>query len=336
MAGSTWPPPPQPLGRALDVVGIGEVMLLLQATPPETIADASTMRVDVAGAEFNMLAAVSRLGGEAALLTRLGQDAPARRVRAAMGALGISQSLTTAVPDRSTGLLLREVPADGSRRVHYYRSDSAASTMTAADAAPLWAAPPRAVVLSGLTAAIGAGPRALIAEVARAAAAHGTSVIVDVNLRPGFGDLDAVVATLEAVLPRTDLLVLGDDESAPVLGARAPEGVFAAAHGRGVAEVVLKGGARGCWFQAEDGAPRPLPSRAVEVVDPVGAGDAFLGGYLAARLAGGPPCAAAELGTDMAAGVIGTFGDTQGLPAPAVARRLLSRAVHAVPHEDAT
>ena len=323
MAETTWPPPARQLGETLDVVGVGEVMLLLQATPPQTVADATSMLVDVAGAEYNMCAAVARLGGRAGLLSRLGADSPAERVRAAMAALDVEQSLTATDPNHPTGLLLREVPPDGSRRVTYYRSGSAASAMTVDDAARLWATPPRAVVLSGLTAAVGPGPRALVTAVAQAAAEHGTGVVVDVNLRRGFGDLDAVVETLAAVLPSTDLLVLGDDESQPVLGATAPNAVFAAAHDRGVGEVVLKGGERGCWYQAEDGAPRHVPTRAVDVVDPVGAGDAFLGGYLAARLAGASPRDAADLGSELAAGVIGAFGDTQGLPAPEQARRML-------------
>ncbi|MFC7405810.1 sugar kinase [Georgenia alba] len=310
----SWPPEPRSLGERLDVVGVGEVMLLLQATPPRTVADAETMLVDVAGAEYNLCAAVARLGGRAALLTRLGADSPADRIRRAMADLHIDDALVATDPGRPTGLLLREVPPDGARRVTYYRSGSAASAMTTTDAARVWDEPPRAVVLSGLTAALGAGPRDLVTALAARAADHGTSVVVDVNLRPGFGDLDAVVATLGEILPRTDLLVLGDDESEPVLGATEPAAVFAAARDRGVGEVVLKGGERGCWYPGPEGAPVHLASRATRVVDPVGGGDAFLGGYLAARLTGASPRAAAELGSDLAAGVIGAFGDTQGLP----------------------
>ncbi|GAA4431919.1 2-dehydro-3-deoxygluconokinase [Georgenia halophila] len=322
-----WPPLARPLGETLDVAGVGEAMLLLQATPPETVADASSMLVDVAGAELNMSAAVARLGGTAALLTRLGADSPGTRIRHAMSSLGIDTAMVTADDSRPTGLFLRETPPDGSRRVTYYRAGSAASAMDRSDAERLWTTPPRAVVLSGLTAALGTGPRELVTAIAEAAADHGTSVVVDVNLRQGFGDLDAVVAALGRVLPRTDLLVLGDDESEPVLGVTEPEAVFAAAREHGIGEVVLKGGPRGCWFQDDDGTPRHLPTRAVEVVDPVGAGDAFLGGYLAARLAGAPTGAAAELGSELAAGVIGAFGDTAGLPDPPAARAALAAAV---------
>src|SRR5690606_17196477 len=99
---------------------------------------------DVAGAEYNMCAAVARLGGLTALLTRLGDDSPAARVRAAMDGLGIDQDLTVTDDSHPTGLLLREVPPDGARRVTYYRSGSAASAMTTADAERLWARPPRA------------------------------------------------------------------------------------------------------------------------------------------------------------------------------------------------
>ncbi|MEV0720560.1 PfkB family carbohydrate kinase, partial [Asanoa sp. NPDC050611] len=92
-----------------------------------------------------------------------------------------------------------------------------------------------------------------------------------------------------------------------------------------VGEVVLKAGADGCWYATGAG-PAHLPTAAVEVVDPVGAGDAFAGAYLAARLAGIDPRGAAWLGSQFAAGVVAAPGDTEGLPAPERARALVASA----------
>jgi 2-dehydro-3-deoxygluconokinase len=52
-------------------------------------------------------------------------------------------------------------------------------------------------------------------------------------------------------------------------------------------------------------------------VDPVGAGDAFNAGYVAARLNGRSIAAALELGAQCGAGVAGAVGDTAGFPNPA-------------------
>ena len=81
----------------------------------------------------------------------------------------------------------------------------------------------------------------------------------------------------------------------------------------GCREVVVTGGAAGCWWVDDDGNVHHEPSRALAVVDPVGAGDAFTGGYLATRLHGGTQREAAAVASILAAAVVGTAGDTAGL-----------------------
>lgn len=320
-----WRPAVGPLGERLDLVGVGEAMLLLQAPPPAPLVEATHLVVGVAGAELNACAAVARLGGRAALRTRVGADPPGERVRFALADLGVEDHLVDVDRARPTGLFLRETPADGSRRVVYHRAGSAASAMDEADAdRVLWRRAPRAVLLSGVTAALGAGPQRLLRVLADRARERGTAVVVDANLRPALGGLDEAVALLRALLPVTDLLVLGDDESGPLLGATTPADVLAAAAAAGVGETVLKGAERGCWFAGDDGRVRHQPTLARKVVDTVGAGDAFTGGYLAARLAGASPTSAGVVGSQLAAGVLARPGDTAGLPDRAEARRLLA------------
>jgi 2-dehydro-3-deoxygluconokinase len=64
----------------------------------------------------------------------------------------------------------------------------------------------------------------------------------------------------------------------------------------------------------------------VNAVDPVGAGDAFAGAYLAARLRGARPLESARLGATIAARVVAAAGDTEGLPDAATAAEYLSAA----------
>lgn len=126
------------------------------------------------------------------------------------------------------------------------------------------------------------------------------------------------------MLPLTTYLLLGTDEAVPLFGTDDPATVFSQAKTLGVGEVVLKAGAGGCWHEGD--APTHLPSVAVRVVDPVGAGDAFAGAYLAARLRGIGPRGAAWLGTRFAASVVATAGDTDGLPSPTEVVALLAEA----------
>ena len=288
----------------LELAGFGEAMVLFEA---ESLATARSVDVHVAGAELNLCAAAARLGIATALCTRVGADPLGARVLASLDDLGVSTALAITDPDHPTGLFLKDVRPDGERRVHYYRRGSAASTMDIADADRLLAARPALVAISGITAALGPGPRAAVLSLAPR-----VRIAFDPNLRPALGPLDEQVDIARLVLPHVDILLLGLDEAELIFGST---DVFSFFPG----EVILKAGPEGVYHR--DG---HLPSYATEVVDPVGAGDAFAGGYLAARLRGATPAAAAHVGSVLAAGVVAAHGDTTGLPDPESARALLA------------
>jgi 2-dehydro-3-deoxygluconokinase len=320
-----WPPEPAPLGgERPDVVGFGEPLVLLQ--PPAGAALASTTSVDVhvAGAELNVCAAVAALGGSAVLCTRLGDDPLAAHVVAGAERLGVTLAADRD-PSRPTGVYFKDVRDDGVRHVYYYRSTSAAAMMGPDDADRGLGLRPRVVVVSGLTAALGDGPADLVRRVGERAAEHGSALVVDVNLRPQLGRLDEVHEVLADLLPLTDLLIVGTDESERLLGSDSPPEIAKAALAADCREVVVKAGADGCWWVDPASVPHHLPSVTVDVVDPVGAGDAFAGGYLSARLVGADAQAAARLASQLAARVIAATGDTTGLLDLAEGRRLLTQ-----------
>ncbi|SCL32538.1 2-dehydro-3-deoxygluconokinase [Micromonospora pallida] len=318
----------QPSG--LEIVGIGEAMVLFQPPLGRLLVDAPSVEVHVAGAELNLCTAAARLGVRAGFCSRVGADPLGARVLAVARAAGVDTSLVTVDPGHPTGLFLKDIQPDGQRRVHYYRRGSAAAHLDASDAARLLAVRPRLVAVSGITLALGAAPRAAVEAVLRAARDQGVRVALDPNLRPALGDVDQQAAHLRPLLPYVDVLLLGTDEAGPVLGVRDPDDaveVFAAATAAGVGETVLKAGPDGCHHAGPTGDPVHLPSAATTVVDPVGAGDAFAGGYLAGRLRGASPAGAATLGSALAAGVVAAAGDTAGLPDRAAAAELLRQAL---------
>lgn len=320
----TWPPRPGALGSGgVDVVGFGEPMVLMQPPVGAELTLATSFEVHVAGAELNACAAVAALGGRAALVTRLGSDPFAARVEASAAGLGVDV-IAERDPTRPTGVFFKDTSPDGSRRVIYYRAGSAASAMDKAQGRDGLALRPRAVVVSGLTAALGPGPARTVRHVGAHAADHACSLVVDVNLRPALGRTDEVLAVLRDLLPRTDLLVVGTDEAMALLGTDEPAEIVESALAAGCREVVVKAGAQGCWWVDDGGTAQHLPSLARDVVDPVGAGDAFTGGYLASRLAGAPPSVAAHVASELAARVIASTGDTTGLPSVSDGRALLA------------
>ncbi|ASR39351.1 hypothetical protein BAY61_16465 [Prauserella marina] len=309
-----------------DLVGFGEAMVLLQPPAGGRLDTAPALDVHVAGAELNACAAVAALGGSAVLCTRLGDDPFGRRVSSEAARLGVGVSAEID-PSRPTGLFAKDALPDGRRRVRYYRTGSAASAMTTADAERGLALRAGAVLVSGLTVALGEGPAAMVRQVAASAADYGSTLVVDVNLRPALDPHGTAVEVLTTVLPLTKILLIGTDEAEPLFGTADPQRVVRLAEAAGVPEVVVKAGPDGCWWADEHGVIRHQPSLAEEVVDPVGAGDAFAGGYVAARLAGAQRGRAAWLGSRLAAGALASTGDTEGLPGKALGRRLLAEAI---------
>jgi 2-dehydro-3-deoxygluconokinase len=308
----------------LEIVGFGEAMVLLQPDPGQDLATADHLGVHVAGAELNLCAAAARVGLRAGFCSRVGDDPFGARVIAAAQALDIDTSLVTVDPRHPTGLFLKQVLPDGARRVHYYRHGSAASTMDLSAVQQLLAVRPRVVAVSGVTAALGPAPRAAVLALAERTRARGVLFAFDPNLRPALGPVAEQIDTARGLLPHVDILLLGLDEAEPLFGTADPERVFAAAAAAGVRETVLKAGPDGAYVRDGETIVH-LPSQATVVVDPVGGGDAFAGGYLAARLRGATPQAAADLGSWLAAGVIAAPGDTFGLPTAAAAAEAMCK-----------
>ena len=306
----------------VDVIGIGEAMVLLEPEHSADLATAPRLDVKVAGAELNACAAVAALGGSSAFLTRLGDDPLSERVIANARSAGVAV-LAERGEREQVGVFFKQHSPGENRSVFYYRSTSAASRMSPSLlrlAAPIRAG---AVLVSGLTAAISPGAAEVLLAVPRAAI--GQRLVVDANLRPALGHLDRSLRTIRALLPHTWILSLGVDEAPLLFGTDEPSAIAAAAHRAGCSEVVIKDGPRGAYWVDDDARPHHIPPETVTAVDTVGAGDAFTGSYVWARLNGHSRRAAATLASAVAAGVVARHGDTEGLPRPSELPALLAR-----------
>jgi 2-dehydro-3-deoxygluconokinase len=300
-----------------DVIALGETMLALAPPSGVSLRSATTLLVDHAGAESNTCVGLARLGLRTAWVSRLGADAAGDRVLDAIRAEGVDVQWVERTPQRPTGLMLKD-PGAG---VQYYRRESAASAMGPALLESVPVSDARAVLVTGVTALIGAGAQA--AGLALLDRARGLRV-VDPNLRPGLWGSDRRAALVRPFIEHCDLVLAGFDELAEVLGtggagkaghteaAGAAEALARAATALGPREVVVRGAsivgalADGVWSEYDirrDGA-----------VDPIGAGDAFNAGYIAVRLAGGTVESALRAGASCGAAVTTAVSDTAAFP----------------------
>jgi 2-dehydro-3-deoxygluconokinase len=287
---------------------IGECMIELS----QLDWDRGQAQVGFAGDTANTAIYLSRLmPGTVSYVTNLGQDAFSARMLAVFRAEGIDCRLIARHETRLPGIYSIEIDENGERSFRYWREASAARTLFSGVGAELRDLDGFDVIfLSGITLAI-LPPQvraALIAHLADLKAA-GKTVVFDSNYRPRlWPDPQTARDCLEAMWAACSLgLPSLDDEQALWPGAQAGD-VLDRIAGHGVAEVVLKTGAAGPMIRHLGQTMQPALPRAAHVVDTTGAGDSFNAGYLAARLGGALPEAAAAAGHRLALAVIGQHG----------------------------
>jgi 2-dehydro-3-deoxygluconokinase len=267
----------------------------LPGTPPR-------FHADVGGAESNVAVHLARAGRSPVWYSALGDDRFGQWIRERLTAEGVRCAVRTD-GDRPTGLYTKE-PGPQGTRVRYWRRGSAASTLHREDAAQVWRLRPRLVHTSGITAALSASAADLVDELLKAAP-EGTLRSFDVNYRPALhGDHNA--GRLLDLARCSDVVFCGLDEGQALWGVSTLEELADLLGGPEL--VVIKQGAEGAtalrggesWFE---------PAPAAEVVEPVGAGDAFAAGFLDRLLDEAPIPDCLARGARLAGTVLGVRGD---------------------------
>lgn len=320
-------------GRTPAVVGIGEVMGLLDPDGSGPLEDARHFTLRVAGAEANVLIGVARLGHHAAVVSAVGDDPVGRLVRRTLEAEGVDVSALHTNAQAPTGVFFKERLQDGLRRVYYYRAGSAASLLTPSQAGLDLLGAPAVLVVSGLS--LGLGRPDGLAAVARSAMARfsaaGSTVVFDPNVRPGIWDGDQAREDFAELAPGVDVLLTGRDELAVLMPDLPVSEAAQALCAAGTRAVVVKEGADGAVLY-EHGrtwsvAPFPVPA----VVDPVGAGDAFAAGVVTGLVRGWPLLDGVRLGAVLGANAVTSSGDWEGVPEGLSADALLDSYLTALP-----
>ena len=264
-------------------------------------------RIGFAGDTLNTAVYLARLRPGVSYLSNLGTDAFSARMLAMFAAEGIDCSLIGRHPTRLPGLYSIEVDATGERSFRYWRDNSAARTLFS-DVGPTLNDLDRfgVIYLSGITLAIlpDAIRTALIDRLASLRHA-GHQIVFDSNYRPRLWPdpatarvaFDAMWAACTLALPSFD------DENMLYPGMGLAQ-VVDRISDLGATEVVLKNGAAGPLIRANGRQVQTTLPQATTIVDTTGAGDSFNAGYLAARLAGAGPEAAAAAGHRLACHVI--------------------------------
>ena len=291
-----------PASRTGPVVTFGETMLLLTGRDTGAVPDLDHMHVDTGGAESNVAIGLVRAGVPTTWIGRVGTDPAGDRVARDVRREGVDV-VAVPDPDRSTGIMMKERLSDGRTRVTYHRRGSAGSALRPSDLPPGVVEGAALLHVTGITLALSDEARATVAAALDRADAAGVPVSFDVNHRPKLIDPDTAREHYRAVARRSSIVFAGDDEARLVLGSADDEGDEVLAHGLAAlarGRAVVKLGSRGA-VASVDGEFLRRPATPVRVVDPVGAGDAFVAGWLAASLAGATTAEALDRAADAGA-----------------------------------
>jgi 5-dehydro-2-deoxygluconokinase len=306
------------------------------------LEDTQTFAKYLGGSSANVAVGLARLGLRVAMLTRVGDEQMGRFVRETLAAEGVDVAAVGTDPRRLTGLVLLGIE-DAEHFPHiFYRENCADMALEAADvdAAPFATA--KVLALTGTH--LSTGP---VRQAARRALAlaqqHGLRVVLDVDYRPvlwgqaghGSGAERALAAAevtrqLQAFLPDCDLVVGTEEEIQVAGGSNHALEALRAIRARTAATIVMKRGVAGCVVF--DG---PIPASVsqglvvagfpVDVLNVLGAGDAFLSGYLSGWIKGLPAAHCARRGNASGAIVVTRHGCTPAMPTRDELDEFLSR-----------
>jgi|ERR1051326_7515790 2-dehydro-3-deoxygluconokinase len=291
-----------------DLVTLGEVLLRLAIPSPARIETARALDVQIGGAEANVAAAAARLGLNTAWISALPGNAWGERVRRELTGHGVDCRAVRTVDGTRLGLYFLEYGTPPRPiRVLYDRHQSAFAHLGPDDVDWEIVRHARVTHLSGITPALGATSRALMER----AIAEAGDLSFDVNYRATLWSPEDARTFAMQVLPRTRYLFIGAEEARTVFGLDGPADAVlgALAHFAPKAVIALMQGADGCTVLDGGRLLRPRRRYEVQVVDPIGAGDAYVGGFLWAVLRGRTVEDAIDAGQAVAALKCSIWGD---------------------------
>lgn len=288
----------------LDVIAIGRASVDLYGQQiGSRLEDVASFAKSVGGCPANIAIGTARLGLRSALLTRVGDEQMGRFVREQLARENVAVDGVRTDPERLTALVLLSVEDEGVSPMIFYRSDCADMALSPDDVDEGFVGSARAVVVTG-THFSRPNSDAAQRKAMRAARAAGGKVVFDIDYRPnlwglaghaeGFGRYvrsERVSQRLKTVLPDCDLVVGTEEEVLIASGESDLLTALKTIRSLSSATIVLKRGAMGCIVydgaigdDLEDGIVGDgFP---IEVYNVLGAGDAFMSGFLRGWLGG--------------------------------------------------
>ena len=293
---------------------MGETMACLVPDADGPLRYVDRYRMTMAGAESNLAIDAAKLEIPTRWFSRLGQDEFGAMIRNRIRGEGVDCASVLFDETRPTGLMCKQT-GSGESRVFYYRADSAAAAMDAADITPeLWQ-DVGVLHLTGITPVLSESCRRAVEKAFTEAEQRKIPISFDPNIRRKLWGQRDHTPLLRALSLRTTLLLLGVEEAEALFGTREPARIADAVFSHGAVQAIaLKDGARGSTILPRGQTPISIAPWPCHCVEPIGAGDAFNAGFLAGWMQGRDWAACGRMGAIAGAMATETPGDIEGTP----------------------
>jgi 2-dehydro-3-deoxygluconokinase len=296
-----------------DVTTVGELLGVFTPVSRGPLEDVTCFERGIGGAEVNVAIGLARLRSRVQWCGRVGADSIGRDRLRTLRAEGVDIRQTRTDPGAPTGIYIKELLGPEGVQVSYYRERSAASRMTMDDLDTKRALDCRILHLTGITPLLSASCYDLTVRLADEARERGVAVSFDANVRRGLLRGREPTSLLLPLVDRADLVFLSADEADLLVGTTDPA-AFPARQPTSRRPTVVVHDRTHAFAIQSNGMVTERATEPVSVVDPVGAGDAFVTGYLSGWLRSLSPSGALTLAHTCASRVVGTRGDNRGLP----------------------
>ena len=325
-----------PAGRRFDLACLGRLAVDLYAQQVGSrLEDVASFAKYLGGSSANIAFGAARLGLRAAMVSRVGDEQMGRFLVETLQREGCDTSMVQVDPERLTALAILGLKDRDTFPLLFYRENCADMAIAADAIEEAFVADCRALLITG-THLSQPGVRAASTRALAHAGRHGTLRVLDIDYRPVLWGLtkrgdgqtrfvpdERVTASLQEMLPRFDLLI-GTEEEFAIAGGVPGDLLASLRRVRELtpAALVVKLGPLGCCLVA-GAVPERLadaPTSAgerVEVLNVLGAGDAFAAGLLTGLLRGEDFASAARLANACGAIVVSRHACAPAMPTPA-------------------
>lgn len=310
----------------IELFTLGRISIdLYSANLGAAFPDIKQFNAYLGGSPLNIAVGASRLGVRSALLSAVGEDQVGDFILTNLQREGVDTSFIPRKPGtRTPAVVLAILPPD-KFPITFYRDNASDVQLTIGDVQPAPIEQAQALVVNG--SALARDPsRSATLSIARRAKEAGVTVYLDLDFRADqWPDPLAFGLTVRSILRDVDVMLGTEEEINAAMLKKAADVVIrhsqiTAPDIRGDIEantaallgevpvVVRKEGARGCTVFQQGQAPLPVPGFPVEVVNVLGAGDAFAGGLVTGRIRGLDWFESARLGNACGAVVVNNIG----------------------------